>query len=158
MKTALFPGSFDPITLGHVEIVERSLGLFDRIVIGVGLNSMKKFHFSPEQRIAMIEKVFEGNPAVVAKTYEGLTTDFAKTIGAQFLLRGIRSAADLEFERPVATINREVLSGIETVFLISSGKTSHISSTIVRELIRHQAKLDGLVPQSVISMVYPPIS
>jgi pantetheine-phosphate adenylyltransferase len=153
MKIALFPGSFDPFTLGHLEIVNRALSVFDQVVIGIGINSHKKTLFSPDERVKMIEACFAGNSTVKVTTYEGLTTDLAKQTGACGLLRGIRSSSDLDFEGPVAAVNREVLSGIETVFLISSGATAHISSTLVRELIRYKAPLTGMVPDAIMPYV-----
>lgn len=153
MRIALFPGSFDPLTCGHTELIDRGLSLFDEVIVGIGINSLKKTMFTAEERVALIQKCYAGNARVKAMTYEGLTTDFARKVNATALLRGLRSAADMEFERPVAEINRELLGGIETVFLLSSGATAHISSTIVRELIRYRAPLTGLVPAAIMADV-----
>lgn len=148
MKRAVFPGSFDPITLGHVDIIERSLPLFDEIVIGVGTNSEKKYMFSLEKRLAFIEGALSQHQKVSIVKYEGLTTDFCKKIAANFIIRGLRNPADFEFEKAIAHTNR-VLSDIETVFLLTSAQTSFISSSIVREIISNQGDYTAMVPPSV---------
>lgn len=132
---ALFPGSFDPITIGHAVMAERALPLFDKIVIGVGTNSQKKYLFSLEERMAFIAATFEANPKIEILHYEELTVNFARRIGANFLLRGIRTSADFEFERSIAQLNHTLAPEIETVFFASLPQYSHISSTIVREVI-----------------------
>ena len=148
MKRALFPGTFDPFTLGHLDITERSLKLFDEIVIGIGVNASKKHLFSLKDRIRFIEETFQGNRKVVVKSFEGLTMDFCKKIEAQFIVRGIRNHGDFEFEKAIAHTNRH-LSKIETVFLLTSAKTSFISSSIVRDVIRNHGDYTVLVPDSV---------
>ena len=148
MKRALFPGTFDPFTLGHLDITERSLKLFDEIVIGIGVNASKKHLFYLEDRIRFIEETFQGNRKVVVKSFEGLTMDFCKKIEAQFIVRGIRNHGDFEFEKAIARTNRK-LSKIETVFMLTSAETSFISSSIVRELINNQGDYKQLVPPSV---------
>lgn len=148
MKRALFPGTFDPFTLGHLDITERSLKLFDEIVIGIGINASKKQLFSLEDRIGFIEKTFQGNPKVIVKSFEGLTMDFCKKIEAEFIVRGIRNHGDFEFEKAIARTNRK-LSKIETVFMLTSAETSFISSSIVRELINNNGDYKQLVPSSV---------
>jgi pantetheine-phosphate adenylyltransferase len=148
MKRALFPGTFDPFTLGHLDIVERSLKLFDEIVIGIGVNSSKEHMFSLEDRIQFIEEVFQQNSNVVVKSFEGLTMDFCKKINAKFIVRGIRNHGDFEFEKAIARTNRK-LSKIETVFMLTSAQTSFISSSIVRELIANDGDYKQLVPPSV---------
>ena len=130
MKRALFPGSFDPITLGHYDIIKRALDLFDEIVVAIGVNGDKNYMFTVEQRKEFIEKAFADEPKVKVTTYQGLTVDFCKEIDAQFILRGLRNPADFEFEKAIAHTNRK-LSQIETVFLLTAARTSFISSSIV---------------------------
>ncbi len=147
-RKAIFPGSFDPITLGHYDIIERGLTLFDELVIGIGINSDKKYMFSLEERKRFIEHTFAGEKKIKVMTYEGLTVDFCKEIGAQFILRGLRNPADFEFEKAIAHTNRH-LSEIETVFLLTSSGKSYISSSIVREVIRNGGDYTKLVPEAV---------
>ena len=149
MKRAVFPGSFDPITLGHVDIIERAIPLFDEIVIAIGINADKKYMFDIEQRKAFIKDAFAHQPKIKIDTYSGLTVDFCKKIDAEFILRGLRNPADFEFEKAIAQTNRK-LSGIETVFLLTSAETSFISSSIVRDIIRNNGDASILVPSSVI--------
>ncbi|WP_439152580.1 pantetheine-phosphate adenylyltransferase [Winogradskyella sp.] len=148
MKRALFPGSFDPITLGHYDIIKRGVKLFDEVVVAIGINADKKYMFSVEERKAFIEKSFQHQPKVKVTTYEGLTVDFCKEINAKFILRGLRNPADFEFEKAIAHTNRK-LSKIETVFLLTAAKTSYISSSIVRDVIRNGGDYTVLVPDSV---------
>lgn len=147
-KKAVFPGSFDPITLGHFDIIERGIKLFDEVVVAIGINADKKYMFSLEERKQFIEKAFENNPQVSVITYEGLTIDLCKKIKADFILRGLRNPADFEFEKAIAHTNRK-LSKIETVFLLTASKTSYISSSIVRDVIRNGGDYTVLVPGSV---------
>ncbi len=148
MKRALFPGSFDPITLGHYDIIKRGIHLFDEVVVAVGINAEKKYMFSLEERQRFIEEAFKDEPKVKIVTYEGLTIDFCKVIKAQFILRGLRNPADFEFEKAIAHTNRK-LSKIETVFLLTAARTSYISSSIVRDVIRNNGDYTVLVPDSV---------
>jgi pantetheine-phosphate adenylyltransferase len=148
MRRAIFPGSFDPITLGHTDIIERSLPLFDEIIIAIGVNADKKYMFSLEDRKRFIKAAFNKFPKVRVTTYEGLTIDFCKKMDAQFILRGLRNPADFEFEKAIAHTNRK-LSQIETVFLLTAAKTSFISSSIVRDVIRNHGDYTLLVPDSV---------
>lgn len=148
MKRALFPGSFDPITLGHFDIIKRGVHLFDEVVVAIGINADKKYMFSVEERQGFIEDAFKDEPKVKVVTYEGLTIDFCKLIDAQFILRGLRNPADFEFEKAIAHTNRK-LSKIETVFLLTASKTSYISSSIVRDVIRNGGDYTVLVPESV---------
>ncbi|MEC7173348.1 MAG: pantetheine-phosphate adenylyltransferase [Bacteroidota bacterium] len=148
MKRAVFPGSFDPITLGHLDIIERSIPLFDKIIIGVGTNSEKKYMFSLKKRMDFIEETFSHYNNISVSQYEGLTIEFCKKIQADFIIRGLRNPADFEFEKAIAHTNRK-LSGIETVFLLTAAKTSFISSSIVREIISNQGDYTQLVPSSV---------
>ena len=148
MKKAIFPGSFDPITLGHVDIINRGVTLFDEVIIAIGENSSKDYMFSLDERIAFIERAYKDNPKVRAMSYSGLTIEFCKEIGVDFILRGLRNPADFEFEKAIAHTNRH-LSTLETVFLLTSAQTSFISSSIVREIIRFEGDYKKLVPNSV---------
>ncbi len=149
MKRALFPGSFDPITLGHYDIIKRGIKLFDEVVVAIGINAEKNYMFSIEERKQFIEKSFKNEPKVKVVTYQGLTIDFCKEIDAQFILRGLRNPADFEFEKAIAHTNRK-LSKIETVFLLTAAKTSYISSSIVRDVIRNNGDYTVLVPKTVV--------
>jgi len=148
MRKAIFPGSFDPITLGHQDIINRALPLFDEIVIAIGINADKKYMFSLEERKRFIEETFQNEPKISVITYEGLTIDLCHKINANFILRGLRNPADFEFEKAIAHTNRR-LSKIETVFLLTAAKTSYISSSIVRDVIRNQGEYELLVPEAV---------
>lgn len=148
-RIALFPGSFDPITLGHVDIIERAVPLFDEIKIAVGTNSAKNYLFSLEQRVQWIEQTFAHEPKVSVITYEGLTVDFAREQGVQFLLRGLRNPADFEFEKAIAQANREMVPDLETVFLLTSARYAYISSSIVREVYHHSGDFQKFVPATV---------
>lgn len=136
-RTALFPGSFDPVTVGHIEVISRALDLFDKIIVGVGHNSAKNYMFPLQDRMQWIQDSFVNVPQVEVMTYSGLTIDFCQKIGARFILRGLRTSADFEFERSIAQMNHYLNNGIETVFLLSSPKYSPVSSTIVRDIIRN---------------------
>ena len=151
MKRALFPGSFDPITLGHFDIIKRGVKLFDEVVVAIGINADKKYMFSLEQRQHFIEETFKNEPKVKVMTYEGLTIDFCKKIDAQFILRGLRNPADFEFEKAIAQTNRELTKDnkIETIFLLTSSGKSFISSSIVREIITFGGNYEILVPEAV---------
>lgn len=148
MRRAIFPGSFDPITVGHYDIISRGAELFDELVIAIGVNAEKKYMFTLEERMAFIVDAFKGNPKISIVTYQGLTVDFCKEIEAQFILRGLRNPADFEFEKAIAHTNK-VLTGIDTVFLLTSAETSFISSSIVRDVIRNNGDYTPLVPNSV---------
>ncbi|MGB1184190.1 MAG: pantetheine-phosphate adenylyltransferase [Schleiferiaceae bacterium] len=148
-RIALFPGSFDPITLGHVDIIERALPLFDKIIIAVGTNSAKKYMFTLEQRLTWIKEAFKDEPKIQVVTYTGLTVDFAQSSGADFLLRGLRNPADFEFEKAIAQANRQLVPNLETVFLLTSARYAYISSSIVREVYLHGGNFAEFVPASV---------
>ena len=148
MKRALFPGSFDPLTLGHCDIITRGITLFDEIIVAIGVNASKKYMFSLEERQAFIANTFKNEPRIKVVVYKGLTVDFCKEIGAEFILRGLRNPADFEFEKAIAHTNRD-LAPIETVFLLTSASTSYISSSIVRDVIRNNGNYTKLVPNSV---------
>ncbi|MDR1783059.1 MAG: pantetheine-phosphate adenylyltransferase [Dysgonamonadaceae bacterium] len=144
-KIALFPGTFDPFTLGHLSIVERGLNFADEVIIAIGINLDKKTLFTPEQRHEMVARLFASNNRVKVVTYKGLTVDVAKSENASFILRGLRSFTDFEYERSIAEVNRKI-AGIETVFLFTEPEYAHISSSTVRELLEWKRPADDLVP------------
>ncbi len=148
MKKAVFPGSFDPITLGHVDILERSLPLFDEIILAIGTNSDKKYMFSLEDRVRFLKETFKNEPKIKVMTYKGLTVDFCKNENAAFILRGLRNSIDLEFEKTIGQTNYK-MSGIETVFLISSSGKGHISSSVVRDVRKNGGDFSFMVPEVV---------
>lgn len=149
MKIAIFPGTFDPFTLGHYSIVERALPLFDRIVVAVGVNNQKRTLFSEEERLDCIRSLYCGNDRVDVISYSGLTVDAARNCGAQFIVRGVRMIQDFEYEKNLAVVNRE-LSGIETVFLYTLPELGHVSSSIVRELISYGKDVTDLLPRGMV--------
>ncbi len=148
MKKAIFPGSFDPVTLGHLDIIERGVKLFDELIIAIGVNADKKYMFSLEERKKFIEDSFKEEPKIKVVTYKGLTVDFCQKNNVDFILRGLRNPADFEFEKAIAHTNRD-LAPIETVFLLTAAKTSYISSSIVRDVIRNNGDYTKLVPETV---------
>ena len=148
MKKAIFPGSFDPITLGHHDIIERGITLFDELIIAIGINADKNYMFSLEERKQFIAESFGNNPKIKIVTYEGLTVHFCQENNIDFILRGLRNPADFEFEKSIAHTNRD-LSSIETVFLLTAASTSYISSSIVRDVIRNHGDYTKLVPKTV---------
>ncbi|NLN30527.1 MAG: pantetheine-phosphate adenylyltransferase [Bacteroidales bacterium] len=145
-KTAVFPGSFDPFTIGHEGIVLRGLLLFDEIIVSVGANALKKNYYSLETRKAMISKVFRNEPRVKVDHYEGLTVDYCKRNGARYILRGLRTAADFEFERAIGQVNKTLSPEIESVFLLTVPEHTMINSSIVRDIIRSGGDASGFVP------------
>ena len=155
---AVFPGSFDPITKGHENIVRRALPLFDRIIVAVGHNVDKKSLFSIEQRMDFIRTTFADTPDITVETYEGLTVDFCKKHRVNFLLRGLRSIADFEFERNIALINKELLPNLETVFMFTEPEYSHISSTVVRDVLCHGGDVARFLPEALGGRVQSPIT
>ena len=148
MKTAIFPGSFDPITLGHKDIIEKSLNIFDSVIIGIGQNSEKKYMFSAERRKQFVEDTFKSINNIEVKIYNELTIDFCKKNNADFIVRGLRNVSDFEFEKNIALTNRK-LGGIETVFLLTSAKNSFISSGIVRDLIKNNGDYSLFIPEGL---------
>ena len=149
MRRAVFPGSFDPITLGHVDIIQRSLPLFDEIIIAVGVNADKKYMFPLDKRLEFIKNLFPEESKIKVEQYSSLTVDFCRQKKADFIVRGLRNPADFEFEKAIAQVNRE-LSSIETVFFLTAAETSFISSSMVREIIHHGGDYTKLVPPSVV--------
>tara|TARA_Y100001949_G_C15681541_1_gene198377 strand:- start:4 stop:471 length:468 start_codon:yes stop_codon:yes gene_type:complete len=152
MKIAIFPGTFDPFTLGHLDILNRSKLIFDEIIIGIGRNNNKKTMFSVDERIKFIESVIANFDNVKVTSFEGLTIDFCKSVKANFIVRGVRNNGDFEFEKAIARTNR-LLSKIETVFLLTSAKTSFVSSSIVRELIENDGDFSELVPENISKII-----
>jgi pantetheine-phosphate adenylyltransferase len=149
MKIALFPGSFDPLTKGHVEIIIKGLSVFDKVIVAIGRNSQKKYLFDIETRKQWICDVFKDFPTVEVVIYEGLTIDFCHKIGANYILRGLRSCSDFEYEKGIAFANKEMNPKIETVFLLSSPATFNISSTIVRDIIVNKGDYSHFVPKEI---------
>lgn len=149
-RIAVFPGSFDPITNGHEDIIRRAVPMFDQIIIAIGVNTTKKSFFPLEKRKVWIKKVFRGEKKINVMSYSGLTVNFCKTIGANYILRGLRTSADFEFERAIGQMNKAMTADIETVFLLTSPEFSAISSTIVRDIIRNGGDAKQFVPKGVI--------
>ena len=148
-RICLFPGTFDPITKGHVDIIERAVSLFDKLVIGIGINSSKQPMFSIEQRVDWIKDIFKNDPRVVVHGYEGLTVEYCKQINANYILRGIRYISDFEYEKAIADMNRMLAPQIETIFLTCSPLYSTISSTLVRDVIRNGGNGSMFLPDEV---------
>lgn len=149
IRKALFPGSFDPLTLGHVDIVNRALPLFDAIVIAIGINTTKQYLFPLEERMAWIREVFHGVDKVTVDTYEGLTADYCNTHNVRYILRGLRNPRDFEFEQTIAQLNRSLNESLETIFMVAQPAQSHISSTIVREILLHKGDASAFLPGKV---------
>jgi pantetheine-phosphate adenylyltransferase len=148
-KIAVFPGSFDPITTGHVDIVLRALPLFDEVIVAIGENSQKQYLYSLPKRIEWIKKVFRNQPNISVETYQGLTVNFCKEKNAGYIIRGIRSAADFDYEKTIAHLNNAMFPEIETIIILSKPELSSISSTIVREIIRGKGNVGKFVPEEI---------
>ena len=148
-KIALFPGSFDPITVAHIDILKRALPLFDEVVVGIGLNNTKQGFISNEKKEEMLQWVFQHEPKMKVATYEGLTVEYWKQIGAQYMIRGIRSASDFEYEKAISQMNQSMHPDIESVFIISRPGYSAISSTIVRDILRNGGDISQFVPKEI---------
>lgn len=150
MRIAFFPGSFDPITKAHVDILKRSLSLFDKIYVGIGVNSTKQSFLSVETRLEMIKAVFEGEDKLEMVTYEGLTVNFCQKIGASHMIRGIRTVSDFEYEKAIAQMNHALIPEIESIFILSKPGYSSISSTIVRDILRYNGDVAQFVPSAAL--------
>ncbi len=148
-RTAVFPGSFDPITRGHENVIIRSIPLFERIIIGIGDNAEKRSMFPIEQRLSWIRETFKDYPTVTAEVYRGLTVDFCRKVDSAFIIRGLRTAADFEFERSIGQVNRKLLPGIETIFILSLPEYTALNSSIVRDIIRHGGDPSSFIPESL---------
>lgn len=146
MNKAVFPGSFDPFTKGHANIIERTLNLFDEIVIAIGINSKKQYLFPLENRIQSISNFYQNEPKISVKTYEVLTVNFCQHIGAKYLVRGLRTSSDFDYERTIALMNKSIDKQLETVFIISAPELSAISSTVVREIYNHKGDISQFIP------------
>lgn len=153
MKIALFPGSFDPMTIAHVDIVKRALPLFDKLVVGIGLNSAKQNFLTSDQRREIVQSIFAEDSKVEVQTYEGLTVDFARKTGANYMVRGVRTAADFEYERAISQINKTMMPEIETIILLSKPEYSAISSTIVRDILRNHGDISQFVPKEALKFL-----
>ena len=153
MKIALFPGSFDPVTKAHVDILKRSVGLFDKVVIGIGINSTKQALLPIETRKQMLQAVFAGEPKVEVQTYSGLTVDFCKQIGADYMIRGIRTVSDFEYEKAIAQMNHALVPEIESIFIVSKPGYSSISSTIVRDILRNGGDVSQFLPKEALAFL-----
>ncbi|QKJ29538.1 pantetheine-phosphate adenylyltransferase [Mucilaginibacter mali] len=150
MKIALFPGSFDPVTKAHVDIVKRSVGLFDKLYIGIGANSTKPGFLPIEKREQMLRAVFQDEPRIHIIAYEGLTVNFCKSINATFMVRGIRTVSDFEYEKAIAQMNHALAPDIESIFIVSKPGYSSISSTIVREIMKHNGDVSQFIPSAAL--------
>ncbi len=148
-KIAVFPGSFDPITKGHESVIRRAKPLFDTIIVAIGENSKKKGYFPMENRIGWIRTVFVDDPIIRIETYAGLTVDYCKNVGAKYILRGLRTAADFEFERSIGQMNKAMFPELETVFLLCASEYAALSSSIVREIHRNGGDISQFVPAGV---------
>jgi len=150
MKRAVFPGSFDPITIGHQSVIERALPLFDEIIIAIGVNSTKNSMFDQQSRQEWIRKSFGNNPKIKVLSFSGLTVDFCRKQNAKYILRGLRTAADFEFERGIGQVNKLMDNDIETIFMLTSTAHTPISSSIVRDVVKHNGDISALVPKCII--------
>lgn len=150
-RIAIFPGSFDPFTKGHESIVRRGLSMFDKIIVGIGFNSNKPGYFPLEKRKKWIRDVFSNEPKVDVDTYQGLTVEFCARVGANYILRGIRTSADFEYERAIAQVNKKMRPDIESVFLLTTPELSSVTSSIVRDIIRHGGDASMFLPDGVIT-------
>jgi pantetheine-phosphate adenylyltransferase len=148
-RTCLFPGTFDPLTLGHVDIINRALPLFDKIVVGIGLNAAKGPMFTPEQRLAWIQEIYKDEPRVQGAIYDGLTVEYCKKIESHFILRGIRYVSDFEYEKTIADANRTLDPTMETIFLTGEPKYTSVASTIVRDIIRNGGDASPFLPDVI---------
>jgi pantetheine-phosphate adenylyltransferase len=153
MRIALFPGTFEPVTFGHIDIIERALPLFDKLYIGIGINANKAPMFSEEQRVAWLEEIFHGEAKISAVIYEGLTVGCCKKVGANYIVRGIRYVNDFEYEKAIADMNRSLDENIETIFLTCLPKFTSVASTLVRDVIRNGGDVSQFVPDVVLKSI-----
>jgi pantetheine-phosphate adenylyltransferase len=153
MRIGFFPGTFDPVTLGHIDIVKRALSLFDKVYIGIGVNANKQPMFPAEQRREWFHEIFAGEPKVEAVVYEGLTVDCCKLVGANYILRGIRYVSDFEYEKAIADMNRSIDGGIETIFLTCLPQYTSVASTLVRDVLRYGGDISQFVPEVVLKSI-----
>ena len=149
MRICLFPGTFDPVTLGHIDIINRATTLFDKVVIGIGRNSGKTPMFSEEQRLGWLKEIYAGNPSVDARIYEGLTVKCCQEIGARYIVRGIRYVNDFEYEKAIADMNRSIAGDIETVFLTCMPEFTSVASTLVRDVLKNGGDMSCFLPEAV---------
>ncbi len=154
MKIAIYPGSFDPITNGHADIVKRAAGVFDKVIVAVSINSLKTPLFSIDERIELAKKVFCGYDNVEVATFNGLLADYAKNVGAKTIIKGLRAVSDFEYEFQMAHMNKKLYPEVETMFMMSNQKYSYLSSSIVKEVGRLGGDLSGLVPEQIIDIIY----
>lgn len=148
MRKAIFPGTFDPFTIGHYSVVKRALTFMDEVIIGIGVNEKKKTYFPIEKRVEMIRRLFADEPRILVAAYDGLTVDFAREQGAGFIIRGIRTVHDFEYEETIADVNRK-LAGVETILLFTEPELTSVSSTIVRELLHYQKDVTPFLPEGM---------
>lgn len=149
-KIAIFPGSFDPITCGHVSVIRRAIPLFDKIIVAIGINALKSTYFDLEKRMAMIQAVFAESEKIEVQSYSGLTIDFCREMNAKFLLRGLRTSADFEFERSIGQMNKQMNPDIETIFLLTQPEHTALNSSIVRDILRHNGDVSKFVPSEAL--------
>lgn len=152
-RICLFPGTFDPVTLGHIDIINRAMPLFDKVVVGIGINAAKNPMFTADQRKIWFEEIYKNEPKLTVETYDGLTIKFCQSIGAQFILRGIRYVSDFEYEKTIADANRTMDSKIETIFLTGEPKYTSVASTIVRDILRNDGDASPFLPEAVIKSI-----
>ncbi len=155
MKIALFPGSFDPVTIAHVDILQRSVSLFDKIIIAVGINTNKQAMLSTQMRLQILSDVFAEEPKIEIASYAGLTISYCKEVGAKYMIRGIRTVSDFEYEKAIAQMNHELEPSIESIFILSNPGYSSISSTIVRDFLRHKGDVSKFVPAEALKYLQP---
>lgn len=153
MNIAVFPGSFDPITIGHYDLIKRAMPLFDKIIVAVGTNSTKSSLFPLEERLGWLKIVFKDEPKISIDHFEGLTAHYCIKVHANFLIRGLRNSSDFDYEKTISQVNQIISEGIETVFLISNPQYSHISSTIVREVIKGNGNVEPFLPKGVVILM-----
>jgi len=149
MKIAVFPGSFDPITIGHESIIRRALPLFDKIVVAIGENSEKKTLFCLEKRIEWLKKTFADNKNIEVDSFQGLTVDYCRRIGAEYILRGLRTSADFEFERSIGQVNKQMFNEIETIFLLTTPEQTAVNSSVVRDIFKHGGDIKPFIPAAI---------